>query len=289
MNTLPKSTAEGVYNCIQKILKTLRSLFMDRVQLSQGYRATTKRQFAFYYSVSRSSWYSTDRPRKDERLSWPWSHPVVFNPGPLDRESSALTTRPLLHSNHIPGKLYSQFMNSLYKNKTSWKHTSRFCFHLLASFIVTTFGGFGILKVSNLSRSASYNFFHWLSKSWFILAFCSLLSLKSYIQFINLFTPMFHFCTTWKRQKTKGFLPFSRAIEMGHWCEKGQYVFQLHLAIFKYLILQDCFISLLLKVVFCSLKIRVHYVPPANICLLKVNNGNTRKMCEICSKLTIKP
>ena len=27
---------------------------------------------------------------------------------------------------------------------------------------------------------------------------------------------------------------------------------------------------------------------PTNIYLLKVNNGNTRKMCEMCSKLTIK-
>ena len=30
------------------------------------------------------------------RLSRPWSHPVVLNTGPLDRESSVLTTRPLL-------------------------------------------------------------------------------------------------------------------------------------------------------------------------------------------------
>ena len=32
------------------------------------------------------------RPRKDERLSRPWSHPVVLNMRPLDWESSALTT-----------------------------------------------------------------------------------------------------------------------------------------------------------------------------------------------------
>ena len=35
------------------------------------------------------------RPRKDERLSRPWSHPAVLNTGPMDWESSALTTRPL--------------------------------------------------------------------------------------------------------------------------------------------------------------------------------------------------
>ena len=63
---------------------------MDEVRLPQSYRASAG-------SIYRaSSWYSIDRPRKDERLSWPWSHPVVLNTGPLDWESSALTTRPLL-------------------------------------------------------------------------------------------------------------------------------------------------------------------------------------------------
>ena len=58
--------------------------------------ATSRRQFTFYHSVPRNSWYSFYRPRKDERLSQPWSHPVVLNTGLLDWESSALTTRPLL-------------------------------------------------------------------------------------------------------------------------------------------------------------------------------------------------
>ena len=56
--------------------------------------ATSRRQFIFYHSVPRNSWYSFYRPRKDERLSRPWSHPVVLITGPLDWESSALTTRP---------------------------------------------------------------------------------------------------------------------------------------------------------------------------------------------------
>ena len=58
---------------------------MGGVQLSQGYRRY----------VPRNSWYSFDRPRKDERLSRPWNHPVGLNTGPLDWESSTLTTRPL--------------------------------------------------------------------------------------------------------------------------------------------------------------------------------------------------
>ena len=59
-------------------------------------KATSRRQFTFYYYVPRNFWYSFYRPRKDERLSRPGSHPVVLNTGPLDWESSALTTRPLL-------------------------------------------------------------------------------------------------------------------------------------------------------------------------------------------------
>ena len=58
---------------------------------------TLRRQFTFYHSVPRNSWYSFYWPRKDERLSRPWNHPVVLNTGPLDWESSTLTTRPLLH------------------------------------------------------------------------------------------------------------------------------------------------------------------------------------------------
>ena len=41
--------------------------------------------------------YSFHRPRNDERLSQPCSHPVVLNTGPLDWKSSALTTRPSLY------------------------------------------------------------------------------------------------------------------------------------------------------------------------------------------------
>ena len=47
--------------------------------------------------MPRNSWYSFDRPRKNERLCQPWSHTVVLDTGPLDLEPGALTTRPLLH------------------------------------------------------------------------------------------------------------------------------------------------------------------------------------------------
>ena len=48
---------------------------------------TTKRQFTFFHSVPRNSWYPFDQPRKDERLTQPWSHSVDLNTGPLDWES----------------------------------------------------------------------------------------------------------------------------------------------------------------------------------------------------------
>ena len=74
------------------------ALFLDGVQLPQA-TVTSRRQFTFYHSVPRNSWYSFYRPRKDEGLSRRWSHPVVLNTGPQDWESSALTTRPLLCNN----------------------------------------------------------------------------------------------------------------------------------------------------------------------------------------------
>ena len=64
---------------------------MDEVQLAQAYRATTRRQFTFYHSVPRSSWYSLNQPQNDKRLSGPLSHPMVLNWGLLNWESSALT------------------------------------------------------------------------------------------------------------------------------------------------------------------------------------------------------
>ena len=76
--------------------KTLRPLFMDGVQLSQGYTVTTRRQFAFSHWVPRASRYSFGRPQKDKRLSWPWSHATVLNLVTLDWKSSTLMIRPLL-------------------------------------------------------------------------------------------------------------------------------------------------------------------------------------------------
>ena len=57
---------------------------MYGIQLSQGWRVTTRREFTFYYYVPGRSWYSLDRPWKDERVNRPLSRPVVLIPGPLD-------------------------------------------------------------------------------------------------------------------------------------------------------------------------------------------------------------
>ena len=50
-------------------LKTVWPLFINAVQLSQGYRCTTRRQVTFYHSLPRSYWYSFDQHQKDERPS----------------------------------------------------------------------------------------------------------------------------------------------------------------------------------------------------------------------------
>ena len=69
-------------------------------------RATTRRRFTFYHYVPRCFWYSFYSPQKNERLSRPWSHPVVLNTGSLDWESSALTTGPLPYKkDHIKDQL----------------------------------------------------------------------------------------------------------------------------------------------------------------------------------------
>ena len=69
--------------------------------------------------VPRNSWYSLYRPRKDERLSQPWSHPVVLNTRTLDWESSALTTTRILSSHS------KSFLAGIYLFRVNIRNTSR--------------------------------------------------------------------------------------------------------------------------------------------------------------------
>ena len=49
---------------------------MDGVQLPQGYIEPVRGDSLLF---TRNSWYSLDEHQKNERLRWPWSHPVVLN------------------------------------------------------------------------------------------------------------------------------------------------------------------------------------------------------------------
>ena len=79
-------------NAHYEALNTLQPLYIDGVQWLKAMGATTRSHFTFYHQVPRRSWYSLDWSRRDERPSWPLSHPVVLSSGALDRNSSALTT-----------------------------------------------------------------------------------------------------------------------------------------------------------------------------------------------------
>ena len=57
--------------------QTLWRLFKNGVRLQSHYEKAV-----YVLQVPRNSWYSFDRLRKDVRLSWPWSHPVVFTRDP---------------------------------------------------------------------------------------------------------------------------------------------------------------------------------------------------------------
>ena len=119
---------------------------MDRAQMSQGYRATRRRQFTFYHSVARSSWYSFNQPQKDERLRWPQSHPEVLNPGPLDWESSTLTARSFPKQSSLKKLKYFKFhMDSLHLKFTKiWqtfthtKESQKTCFLYAVILIFTS-------------------------------------------------------------------------------------------------------------------------------------------------------
>ena len=58
------------------IYKTLCPLFVDGVELPQGY---TEPLWGDSLLFTRNSWYSLNQSQRDERLRWPWCHPVVLN------------------------------------------------------------------------------------------------------------------------------------------------------------------------------------------------------------------
>ena len=88
--------------------KILWTLFMDEVQLCQGFRGTTRftlRGTSLLFttkSIRVPATHSIDLGR----LCQTWSHPVVLNTGSFDWEPSDLTIRPLL-------QIHNQFHNSL--------------------------------------------------------------------------------------------------------------------------------------------------------------------------------
>ena len=86
---------------------------------STGLKAKEPLQGKSSLFFPRSSWYSFYRPRKDERLSWLWSHPEVLNLGPLDWESSSLTTTPLLHKSALVYLLLYNYLKFIIQN--FWK------------------------------------------------------------------------------------------------------------------------------------------------------------------------
>ena len=110
-------TSSQTYDSVKNLYykkKTLWPLFMDGVQVPQGYRATSRRQFTFYHSVPKILWYSFNRPWEDGRLHYLCSHSVVLNLGSLDRESGTLTTKSMFHESLSVVTLIVKFSHKIY-------------------------------------------------------------------------------------------------------------------------------------------------------------------------------
>ena len=69
---------------LNKLKKNLFDLFLWIGFNCLKTRSTLKRQFTFCHKVPRNFWYLFYKPRKDGRLSQPWSQPLVLKMGPLD-------------------------------------------------------------------------------------------------------------------------------------------------------------------------------------------------------------
>ena len=81
--------------------------FYGWVQLLQGYNQFREAVYFLPFSPQKL-------PQKDERLSRPWSHPVVLNRGPINWESSTLSTRSLIHNCSC---YFAEFIKQLIERK----------------------------------------------------------------------------------------------------------------------------------------------------------------------------
>ena len=123
----------------KNILKTLWPLFMDEIQLPQGYRTTTRRNFTFYHLVLRNSWYFFSvekthlidlRRMKDwDDLGTTGGRPPVFNCWSLqgseqhhssvEKEAQAIS-KVFSHWKHFFRKIFHTYNRSLLGSICVW-------------------------------------------------------------------------------------------------------------------------------------------------------------------------
>ena len=121
--------------------------------------ATSRRQFTFHHSVPRTFWYSFYRPRTDERLSQPWSHPVVFEHG-------------------TPGLVIQHFCIILFSNLDRyfaapfWNYISFVITYICQNLWTYIWGCFD-LRCPGTSSGIPLQFhrYHWNSESFFAMSF----------------------------------------------------------------------------------------------------------------------
>ena len=75
--------------------KNFLAPFYGWVQLLEDQSHFEEAVYFITLKVPKNSWYSFYQPRKDKRLSRPWSHPMVLTMRLQDWESSTLATRSL--------------------------------------------------------------------------------------------------------------------------------------------------------------------------------------------------
>ena len=95
---------------LQKIGKKLKCWVYDFGWGWTASRLHSHYEEAVYFLplIARNSWYSFDWPQKDERWNWPWSYSLILKLGPLDWESSTITTTPLRSPFITPDEVFPE-------------------------------------------------------------------------------------------------------------------------------------------------------------------------------------
>ena len=120
-------------------------------------RDTSKRQFTFYLYLPRNSWHPSYRPRKDKKLSWPWSLPELEITRALETQDSAQSLlQKIIFGNSFQNLRKSRYQSSPALSNFPW--FSYFLPNILSLIVETALSNNFYVKPENSTSNSHFNY-----------------------------------------------------------------------------------------------------------------------------------